>query len=91
MAKNFTAQRKHETGRTISTKTAYGITSDMLVNDENILKKVNVPDHCVLVYDDLGYFIVNKERVDDGLACPFRYDIMFRERSNNSIMENING
>ena len=33
MAKNFTAQRKHETGRTISTKTAYGITSDMLVND----------------------------------------------------------
>lgn len=91
MARQIKTGKKHETGRTITTKTAYGISSDMLVTDETILKKVNVPDHCVLVYDDLGYFIVNKERVDDGLACPFRYDIMFRERSNNTIMEKIDG
>jgi hypothetical protein len=91
MAKNFIKPRKHETGRTITTKTPYGITSDMVVTDETVLAKVNVPEYCVLVNDDMGYFIVNRERVDDGLACPFRYDTMFRERSNEKIMEAING
>lgn len=91
MARQIKTGKKHETGRTITTKTAYGISSDMLVTDENILKKISVPEHCALVYDDLGYFIVNKERVDDGLACPFRYDTMFREKANADIMEKING
>lgn len=90
MAKNFIKPRKHETGRTITTKTPFGISSDMLVTDEEILSKVQVPEHCVLVYDDMGYFIVNKERVDDGLACPLRYDITFREKSNETILEKIN-
>lgn len=89
MARQIKTGRKHETGRTITTKTPYGISSDMLVKDEDILKKVNVPENCVLVHDDLGYFIVNKERVDDGLACPFRYDIEFRQKSDNQIMEAI--
>lgn len=91
MAKNFIKPRKHETGRTINTKTPYGITNDMVVTDENVTSKLHIPTNCVLVYDDLGYFIVNKERVDDGLACPQRYDTMFRERSNTEIMEKING
>lgn len=91
MARQIRTGKKHETGRTITTKTAYGISSDMVVTDETILSKVNVPDHCVLVHDDMGYFIVNRERVDDGLACPFRYDTMFREQSNEKIMEAING
>ena len=91
MARQMRTGKKHETGRTITTKTAYGISSDMVVTDETILSKVNVPDYCVLVYDDMGYFIVNRERVDDGLACPFRYDTMFREKSNEKIMEAING
>jgi len=91
MAKNFIKPRKHETGRTISTKTAYGITSDMVVTDEAIISKVHIPTNCVLVHDDLGYFVVNKERVNDRLACPQRYDTMFRERSNNEITEKING
>lgn len=90
MAKNFIKPRKHETGRTITTKTPFGISSDMLVTDEEILSKVQVPEHCVLVYDDMGYFIVNKERVDDGLACPLRYDTTFREKSNETILEKIN-
>jgi hypothetical protein len=91
MAKNFIKPRKHETGRTITTKTPYGITSDMVVTDETVLAKVNVPEYCVLVNDDMGYFIVNRERVDDGLACPFRYDTDYRESSNEKIMESING
>ena len=89
MARQIGTGRKHETGRTITTKTPYGISSDMVVTDQDVLSKVNVPEHCVLVHDDMGYFIVNKERVDDGLACPFRYDIDYRNQSNQKIMEKL--
>lgn len=89
MAKNFIKPRKHETGRTITTKTPYGVTKDMIVTDENILSKVAVQEDCVLVHDDVGYFIVNKNRVDDGLACPFRYDVSFRQKSNEEISKMI--
>ena len=89
MAKNFIKPRKHETGRTITTKTAYGVTSDMIVTDAEVLSKVAVKEDCVLVHDDLGYFIVDKNRVDDGLACPFRYDISFRPNSNEEISKMI--
>jgi hypothetical protein len=87
MARQVRTGKKHETGRTITTKTAYGISSDMLVTDEDVLSKVNVPEHSALVQDDMGYFIVDKKRVDDGLACPQRYDIEYRTVSNNQIME----
>lgn len=89
MARQVRTGKKHETGRTITTKTAYGISSDMVVTDENVLSKVNVPEHSVLVQDDMGYFIVDKKRVDDGLACPLRYDSFWRERENNEIMEKL--
>ena len=89
MTRQTRTGKKHETGRTIITKTAYGITSDMVVEDQDILSKVHVPEHCVLVRDDMGYFIVNKERVDDGLACPFRYDTQYRKSSNQKIMEKL--
>ena len=84
MAKYFSTQRKHETGRTISTKTAYGITSDMLVNDENILNKVDVPENCRLgaridtywayessapcYYPGVGYEAVNWKFYDSTLV-----------------------
>lgn len=88
MAKNFIKQRKHESGRTIATKTAYGITSDMVVQDEEIIAKVNLSVNSVLVQDDMGYFIVDKNRVNDGLACPARYSNN-REEVNQTIMEMI--
>jgi hypothetical protein len=40
MAKNLMKPRKHETGRTITTKTAFGTTGDMVVNDEKLLPKL---------------------------------------------------
>lgn len=89
MARQIRTGKRHETGRTITTKTAYGVTSDMIVTDEEILSKVQVPENCVLVHDDMGYFIVNKERVDDGLACPLRYDTIHRERLNQTLLEKI--
>lgn len=87
MSKNTIKPRKHDSGRAINTKTPYGITTDMVVTNEDILKRVDVPDHCVLVKDDDGYFIVNKSRVDDGLACPSRYDMEYRQTMNQKITE----
>jgi len=89
MARQLKSNKRHDTGRTITTKTAYGISSDMLVTDETVLSKVNVPEHSSLVEDDMGYFIVDKKRVDDGLACPLRYDSLWREKANNEIMEQL--
>ena len=88
MAKNFIKSRKHDSGLTIATKTAYGITSDMVVQDEEIIAKVNLSVNSVLVQDDMGYFIVDKNRVNDGLACPARYSNN-REEVNQTIMEMI--
>jgi hypothetical protein len=79
MSKNRFKARKHESGRTITTKTPYGITSDMVVNDADILSKVSIPEGSVLVKDDDGYFFVSKDRVDDGLACPVRYSENYRD------------
>ena len=39
MARNTIKIRKHETGRSITTKTPYGTTSDMLVKDEEVYSK----------------------------------------------------
>lgn len=79
MSKNRLKVRKHESGRTITTKTPYGITSDMVVNDKDILS-VSVPEGSVIVKDDDGYFIVPKNRVDDGMACPLRYCEKYRDQ-----------
>jgi hypothetical protein len=90
MARQIGTGKKHETGRNILTKTPYGISSDMIVSEQEILEKVQIPENCVLVRDDMGYFIVNRNRVNDGLACPLRYDQKFRQKSNVEIMEMIN-
>jgi len=78
MAKNFVKPRKHESGRTITTKTPYGSTSDMIVTDEEIVKKVIVADFAILLQDDEGYYVTHKNRVDSGLADPFRHDNEYR-------------
>lgn len=80
MSKNRLKVRKHESGRIITTKTPYGITSDMVVSDENFLSQVSIPEGSVVVKDDDGYFIVPKNRVDDNMACPLRYSEDYRNR-----------
>lgn len=79
MAKNFIKVSKHQTGRSITTKTPYGSTSDMIVKDEEILSKVTVAENCVLLQDDDGYYITNKDRIDNGLSDPLRYCESFRK------------
>ena len=90
MAKNYIKPRKHETGRLINTKTPYGVTSDMVVTDEEILQKVKVCETQTLVKDDFGYFFVEKKAIDNGLACPIRYSERLRESMNLEVMEQIN-
>lgn len=79
MARQIRTGKKHETGRTISTPTPYGTTSDMLVTEEDILSKVSVAHDCVLAKDDGGYYITPKNRVDNGLADPSRHELGYRE------------
>ena len=89
MAKNFIKPRKHETGRTITTKTAFGTTSDMVVNDEKITSRVTMRSGQVLAKDDAGYYITPSERVDNGLADWHRYDSQYREYISSKIMEEL--
>lgn len=94
MAKNFIKPRKHETGRTITTKSPYGTHSNMLVTDEEVLKRLHFDEfetaQFVLVKDDEGYYITQKNRVDSGLADPNRYDTKYREKMNDTILEAFN-
>lgn len=81
---------KHQTGRTITTKTPYGSTSDMIVTDQDILSKVPVSENCVLLQDDDGYYITNKNRIDNGLSDPLRYCTSYREIMSKKISEDLN-
>lgn len=91
MAKKIVKIPKHQTGRTITTKTPYGSTSDMIVTDEEILKKVAVADSCVLLKDDDGYYITNKNRVDSGLSDPLRYCQSYRDIMTEKIAKDLSG
>ena len=94
MAKNFIKPRKHETGRTFTTKSPYGTHSDMLVTDEAVLKNLRFDEfetvQLVLAKDDEGYYITQKNRVDSGLADPNRYATKYREEMNHTILEAFN-
>lgn len=85
MARQLASRVKHDTGNKVTTKTPYGTTSEMVVTDENILSKVNVPEHHVLVKDDTGYFFTMKNRVDSGLADPNRYANTLRNIVNEEV------
>lgn len=85
MAKNFIKPRKHESGRTITTKTPYGTTSEMIVTDENITNLFSLEESQILVKDDEGYYYTSVDRVDNGLADPNRYNSALRECVNFTI------
>ena len=89
MAKKYYKAPKHSTGRIITTKTPYGSTSDMIVKDEEILSKVPVADFCILLKDDEGYYITHKDRIDDGLADPFRYCESYRKIMTEKIQKDL--
>lgn len=76
MAKYIYKAPKHITGSTVTTKTHFGTTADMVVDHSNIAFENNptIEDNQVVCKDDNGYYITFKNRVDSGLADPNRYN-----------------
>lgn len=75
MAKKIFKPRLHETGTIITTKTAFGSTSDMVVNidDYKYEDSISLSDKEVVCKDDRGFYITLKNRIDTGIADPNRY------------------
>lgn len=75
MAKKIYKPRSHDTGTVITTKTAYGSTSDMVVdiNDYTSDPVVVLEDSQVVCKDDHGFYITLKSRIDNKTADPNRY------------------
>lgn len=65
---------KHSTGRNITTKSAYGSHSNMMVPcEDQIFQNIQLKDNQVLCRDDDGMYLTEKQYIDSGLADPNRY------------------
>lgn len=76
MAKKIFKPRTHETGRTVTTKTAFGSTSDMVIDPSKYLlsgEPVNLAENEVICKDDMGFYLTLKNRIDNSTADPNRY------------------
>jgi hypothetical protein len=76
MAKNFIKPRLHDTGTVITTKTAFGSTSDMIINLSDYTtesQEINLNENQVICKDDKGFYITTKDRIDSKIADPNRY------------------
>lgn len=77
MAKKLYKPRSHETGIVITTKTAFGSTSDM-IRDINLYNFVDseprtLQSNEVVCEDDKGFYITTKDRINNKTADPNRY------------------
>lgn len=77
MAKKIYKPRSHETGTVITTKTAFGSTSDMII-DINLYdvvdsQTIGLQPNEVICKDDKGFYITTKDRIDTKIADPNRY------------------
>lgn len=71
MAKKFYKAPVHQTGTHITTKTHFGSTGDMVVDHTKY--KLDLCQSMVLCKDDRGFYITEKNRIDNGMADPNRY------------------
>lgn len=73
MAKRYVAP-KHSVGKILTTKTAFGSTSDMIVAcDDPAIQSITIAPDEVICKDDHGFYITNVNRINSGLADPNRY------------------
>lgn len=72
MAKKHIKPRLHESGSLITTKTAYGSDSEMVV-DLSQYKSISINTDEVVCKDDRGFYITKKNRINSGLADPNRH------------------
>jgi hypothetical protein len=76
MAKNYYKAPTHQTGTTVTTKTHFGSTSDMIIDHSQYLfsgSRVNLKENEVICKDDRGFYLTYKDRIDSKLADPNRY------------------
>ena len=66
MAKYRQAQKGHEAGKQITTKSWFGSHAEMVVED--------LEDGTVVCEDEKGSYTTYKNRLDNGLADPARYN-----------------
>lgn len=91
MARQIKTGKKHETGRTITTKSPYGTHNDMIVSlDEKLSKFLETCQELVVAQDDVGPYLTYKNRVDNGLADPCRFDAATREAFSAQLLETMN-
>lgn len=64
---------KHQTGRSVTTKTPYGSTSDMVVKDLSTFNNIQLNDDQLILEDDDGFYITEISKLDSGLADVNRY------------------
>lgn len=72
MAKKYYKAPVHQTGLTITTKTAFGSDSSMVV-DLSQYETINLNDNQVVCKDDRGFYVTEKRRIDSNMADPNRY------------------
>ena len=60
-----TTNKKHETGKSITTKSWFGSHAEMVIEELEGGK--------VKCEDEKGYYVTEKNRIDNGLADPNRY------------------
>ena len=73
MAKNRT---RHQTGNSVTTPSWFGSHASMVVDHTEAQISgcdVNLSEDQVLCKDDRGYYVTQKNRLDNGLADPKRY------------------
>ena len=68
----FTGREKTNV-RTITTPSAYGSHSSMVVDIDKEAQGHNVPKDKVICEDENGYYVTYKNRIDSGLSDPCRY------------------
>lgn len=78
MAKKYYKPPTHQTGLAVTTKTHFGTTGDMVVDHSKYKivgtdNSISLKDNEVLCRDDRGFYVTQKNRVDNGLADPNRY------------------
>ena len=72
MSRNL-SNRQHQTGKTITTKSAYGSHSDMIVDASDYELEINEAEVLLKDPDENFFYVTKKNRLDNGLADPARY------------------
>ena len=66
-------RKERENVRVVTTPSAYGSHSSMIVNIEEEAKGHNVPKDKIICQDEKGFYVTYKNRIDNGLSDPCRY------------------